>query len=86
MKPLSNKFAKFCEYFMQAFTAQRGQALTRGLAQREPIVLTQGTGLCLSADSVTAAITALLEIAQPSAAPVRRDITVHMEIHLHNHS
>lgn len=47
------------------------------------MVLTQATGLFLSAGNVTAAITALLETAQLSVALVGRDFTVHMETHLH---
>lgn len=69
---------------MQAFTVQRGPDLTRDPAQREPMVLIQAPGPCLSAGSVAAAITALLETAQPSAGLVRRGITVHMETRLHS--
>lgn len=66
---------------MQGFTAQREQDLTKDPAQRERMVLTQATGLFLSAGSVTVAITALLETAQLSVALVRRDFTVHRETH-----
>lgn len=69
---------------MQAFTAQREQDLTRDPAQREPMVLTQATGLFLSAGSVTVASTALLETAQLSVALVTGDFTVHKETHLHS--
>lgn len=48
------------------------------------MVLTQDTGLSLSADSVMVAITALPEMAQLSLDHVRKDITAHMETRLHN--
>lgn len=69
---------------MQAFIAQREQDLTGDPARREPMVLTQATGLFPSAGSVTVASTALLETAPLSVALVRRDFTVHRETHLHS--
>lgn len=69
---------------MQAFIAQREQDLTGDPARREPMVLTQATGLFPSAGGVTAASTALLKTAPLSVALVRRDFTVHRETHLHS--
>lgn len=50
------------------------------------MVLTLATGLSLSAESVTAVITALPEMAQLSLDHVKKDITAHMETLLHNPS
>lgn len=72
----------FCD--LQAFTALKELDLTWEAVQRELTVLTQATGLSLSAGSVMAAITALQEMAQLSLAHVRKGITAHMETPLHN--
>ena len=67
----------FC--VLQASTVLKELDLTWRAVQRELTVLTPATGLSLSAGSVTAAITALPEMAQLSLDHVRKDITAHLE-------
>lgn len=71
-------------FVLQDFTALEELDLTCVAVQRELTGQTQATRLSLSANSVTAAITALPEMAQLSLDHVGKDITAHMEAPLHN--